>query len=156
MSPDVQVISSNGENLGILNLSDAIRKAKDEGLDLIEISPNSKPVLPGAGRNERISTGNHIGNKFSEKAKTGTGIPVNSFRKNKFKKKRPAESKIFSYKMPPSFSPSQLKKLKSELVKPSVPFVANGKPHSPFLWKQKSKISEQLLKSNKTNNSKNG
>ena len=45
MSPDVQVISSNGENLGILNLSDAIRKAKDEGLDLIEISPNSKPPV---------------------------------------------------------------------------------------------------------------
>ena len=41
-SPDVQVITSNGENLGILNLSDAIKKAKDEGLDLIEIAPNSK------------------------------------------------------------------------------------------------------------------
>ena len=45
MSPDVQVISSNGENLGILNLPDAIKKAKDEGLDLIEISPNSKPPV---------------------------------------------------------------------------------------------------------------
>ena len=45
MSPDVQVISSNGENLGILNLADAIKKAKDEGLDLIEISPNSKPPV---------------------------------------------------------------------------------------------------------------
>ena len=44
-SPDVQVISSNGENLGILNLSEAIRKAKDEGLDLIEISPNAKPPV---------------------------------------------------------------------------------------------------------------
>ena len=45
MSPDVQVISSNGENLGILNLSEAIRKAKNEGLDLIEISPNAKPPV---------------------------------------------------------------------------------------------------------------
>ena len=44
-SPDVQVITSNGENLGILNLSDAIKKAKDEGLDLIEIAPNSKPPV---------------------------------------------------------------------------------------------------------------
>ena len=45
MSSDVQVISSNGENLGVLNLNDAIRKAKNEGLDLIEISPNAKPPV---------------------------------------------------------------------------------------------------------------
>ena len=45
MSPDVQVISSNGENLGVLTLSEAIRKAKNEGLDLIEISPNVKPPV---------------------------------------------------------------------------------------------------------------
>ena len=32
-SPDVQVISSDGDNLGVLNLSDAIRKAKNEGWD---------------------------------------------------------------------------------------------------------------------------
>jgi len=44
-SPDVQVISREGENLGILNLSDAIRKAKNEGLDLIEISPNANPPV---------------------------------------------------------------------------------------------------------------
>ena len=44
-SPDVQVISSDGENLGILNTSEAIRKAKDEGLDLIEIAPNAKPPV---------------------------------------------------------------------------------------------------------------
>ena len=40
-SPDVQVISSDGENLGILSTNEAIRKAKSEGLDLIEISPNA-------------------------------------------------------------------------------------------------------------------
>ena len=45
MSPDVQVISSNGENLGVLTLSEAIRKAKNQGLDLIEISPNVKPPV---------------------------------------------------------------------------------------------------------------
>ena len=45
MSPDVQVISSDGENLGVLNLSEAIKKAKNEGLDLIEIAPNAKPPV---------------------------------------------------------------------------------------------------------------
>jgi len=44
-SPEIQVISSEGENLGILNLQDAISRAKDQGLDLIEISPNAKPPV---------------------------------------------------------------------------------------------------------------
>ena len=44
-SPDVQVISSDGENLGVWNLSEAIKKAKNEGLDLIEISPNANPPV---------------------------------------------------------------------------------------------------------------
>ena len=44
-SPDVQVIGSDGQNLGILNLNDAINRAKDIGLDLIEIAPNAKPPV---------------------------------------------------------------------------------------------------------------
>ena len=44
-SPDVQVISSDGDNLGVLTLSEAIKKAKNEGLDLIEIAPNAKPPV---------------------------------------------------------------------------------------------------------------
>ena len=44
-SPEVQVISSNGENLGVLNTNKAIAMAKEEGLDLIEIAPNAKPPV---------------------------------------------------------------------------------------------------------------
>ena len=44
-SPEVQVISSKGENLGILNTNEAISIAKEEGLDLIEISPNANPPV---------------------------------------------------------------------------------------------------------------
>ena len=44
-SNEVQVIASDGENLGILNLNEAINKAKNEGLDLIEIAPNAKPPV---------------------------------------------------------------------------------------------------------------
>ena len=44
-SSEVQVIDSGGENLGILNLNDAINRARDEGLDLIEIAPNAKPPV---------------------------------------------------------------------------------------------------------------
>ena len=42
---DVQVIGSDGNNLGTLTLNKAIQIAKDEGLDLIEISPNAKPPV---------------------------------------------------------------------------------------------------------------
>ena len=42
---DVQVIGSGGNNLGILPLNKAIEAAKNEGLDLIEISPNANPPV---------------------------------------------------------------------------------------------------------------
>ena len=44
-SPEVQVISSSGENLGILNTNEAISMAKNQGLDLIEIAPNANPPV---------------------------------------------------------------------------------------------------------------
>ena len=45
MSQEVQVISSEGKNLGILNTQEAINMAKNEGLDLIEIAQNAKPPV---------------------------------------------------------------------------------------------------------------
>ena len=44
-SQEGQVIASDGQNLGILNLNDAISRAREEALDLIEIAPNSKPPV---------------------------------------------------------------------------------------------------------------
>jgi len=44
-SPQVQVISSDGKNLGTLATQEAINIAKQEGLDLIEISPNANPPV---------------------------------------------------------------------------------------------------------------
>ena len=44
-SLDVQVINSSGENLGILPIKKAIEAAKEENLDLIEISPNANPPV---------------------------------------------------------------------------------------------------------------
>ena len=45
ISREVQVITSDGENLGVINTNDAISRAKDIGLDLIEIAPNAKPPV---------------------------------------------------------------------------------------------------------------
>ena len=44
-APQVQVIGSDGKNLGTLNTQEAINIAKKEGLDLIEISPNANPPV---------------------------------------------------------------------------------------------------------------
>ena len=41
----VQVIGSDGKNLGTLNTQEAISIARNEGLDLIEISPNASPPV---------------------------------------------------------------------------------------------------------------
>ena len=45
VSAEVQVISSDGQNLGILNTQEAMTIAKNEGLDLIEIAQNAKPPV---------------------------------------------------------------------------------------------------------------
>ncbi len=47
-SPEIQVIASDGENLGVLNTNEAISMAKNQGLDLIEIAPNANPPVPSS------------------------------------------------------------------------------------------------------------
>ena len=42
---EVRLISESGEQLGVMKLDDAINRAKDVGLDLIEVSPNAKPPV---------------------------------------------------------------------------------------------------------------
>ena len=44
-SLDVQVIGSDGGNLGVMPLKQAIELSKKEDLDLIEISPNANPPV---------------------------------------------------------------------------------------------------------------
>ncbi|MBF0280221.1 MAG: translation initiation factor IF-3 [SAR324 cluster bacterium] len=44
-APEVRVISSEGEQVGILTIEEALEMAEDEGLDLIEVSPNARPPV---------------------------------------------------------------------------------------------------------------
>lgn len=44
-SAEVRVIGPEGENFGVLALSEAIARAEEVGLDLIEISPNAVPPV---------------------------------------------------------------------------------------------------------------
>lgn len=43
--PEVRLIDSDGEQVGVIATGDAIRKAVSTGLDLVEISPNAKPPV---------------------------------------------------------------------------------------------------------------
>jgi translation initiation factor IF-3 len=42
---EVRVIDTDGTNLNVMNTSDALKKAQENNLDLIEISPNSNPPI---------------------------------------------------------------------------------------------------------------
>jgi translation initiation factor IF-3 len=43
--PEVRVIQADGTNLGIMKIQDALKLARDQGLDLIEINPKSSPPV---------------------------------------------------------------------------------------------------------------
>ncbi|MDR2643384.1 MAG: translation initiation factor IF-3 [Planctomycetaceae bacterium] len=43
--PQVRLVSADGEQLGVLNTSEALNKAKSMGLDLVEVSTDSKPPV---------------------------------------------------------------------------------------------------------------
>ncbi len=42
---ELRVITEDGQNLGVISTSDALKKAQEMGLDLIEISPNALPPV---------------------------------------------------------------------------------------------------------------
>ena len=42
---EVRLIGSDGENLGVVSLEEAIKKAREEDTDLVEISPNANPPI---------------------------------------------------------------------------------------------------------------
>jgi translation initiation factor IF-3 len=43
--PQVRLIDAEGEMIGVMSNRDALRRAQDEGLDLVEISPNASPPV---------------------------------------------------------------------------------------------------------------
>jgi len=44
-SRQVRLIDEEGENHGVVNIDDAMRRAAEAGLDLVEISPNTDPPV---------------------------------------------------------------------------------------------------------------
>ena len=43
--PQVRLIGADGEQLGIVDTSEALRRAQESDLDLVEVAPNSKPPV---------------------------------------------------------------------------------------------------------------
>ena len=43
--PEVRVIGEEGEQLGVLGIQEAIRAARDRGLDLVEVAPTAQPPV---------------------------------------------------------------------------------------------------------------
>lgn len=43
--PEIRVIGSEGEQLGVMSSDDALARAVDEGLDLVEVAPGSRPPV---------------------------------------------------------------------------------------------------------------
>ncbi|MDE2071253.1 MAG: translation initiation factor IF-3 [Patescibacteria group bacterium] len=81
---EVRVVGAEGENLGVLALSDALAKAQEIGLDLIEISPNANPPVAkimeyGKFQYEQqkkrrdIKAKSHVTETKSVQVKIGTG-----------------------------------------------------------------------------------
>jgi len=43
--PEVRVITEEGEQLGVMAVQDAIREARNRGLDLVEVAPTAQPPV---------------------------------------------------------------------------------------------------------------
>lgn len=43
--PEVRVIDDEGEQLGVMDVRDAIRQAREKGLDLVEVAPTAEPPV---------------------------------------------------------------------------------------------------------------
>ena len=44
-APRVRVVTATGDQLGVMSTRDALAKAKEIGLDLVEVAPNADPPV---------------------------------------------------------------------------------------------------------------
>jgi translation initiation factor IF-3 len=69
---EIRVISSTGENLGVLSFRDAFAMAQKEGLDLIEISPSTNSTNPPIVKIADYGKYKYEQNKKQKKSKAGS------------------------------------------------------------------------------------
>lgn len=44
-SPQVRVIAADGQQLGVMDTAEALRSAREKGLDLVEVAPSAQPPV---------------------------------------------------------------------------------------------------------------
>ncbi|MGA1047780.1 MAG: translation initiation factor IF-3, partial [Minisyncoccia bacterium] len=44
-SPEVRLVDATGKMIGVVDLTEALRQAREADLDLVEIAPDSKPPV---------------------------------------------------------------------------------------------------------------
>lgn len=44
-APQVRLVDEDGEQVGVVSITDALRRAENAGLDLLEVSPNADPPV---------------------------------------------------------------------------------------------------------------
>lgn len=83
-APELRVVGPEGENFGVLTVAEALKKADELNLDLIEISPNAKPPVAkimdygkfryDTGRKaSEMKAKSHVTETKSVQVKIGTG-----------------------------------------------------------------------------------
>ena len=71
LNEEIRCISSEGEQLGVMKTADAIAEADAQGLDLVEVSPNTNPPvckiidIGGESTRPKSKTINTIFNRIS-------------------------------------------------------------------------------------------
>lgn len=81
---ELRVIGPEGQNFGVLSLSEALKKAEEFGLDLIEISPTATPPIVKVmdfgkyqyeekKKQKQIKAKSHVTETKSVQVKIGTG-----------------------------------------------------------------------------------
>ena len=68
---ELRIIDSDGKNLGVLKLSEALKLAQAQGLDLIEISA---PSVPPVGKTMEYGKFQYTQNKKLKKVKSAGGV----------------------------------------------------------------------------------
>lgn len=80
----MRVIGAEGANFGVISLGEALRKAEEAGLDLIEISPNANPPVARVmdygkfqyeqnKKQKEVRAKSHVTETKSTQIKIGTG-----------------------------------------------------------------------------------
>lgn len=76
---ELRVIGQDGEQLGILSRSEALKAAQDAGLDLVEISPNASPPVAKV-----IDWGKYQYQKMKEAQKNRRSNKANELKQMRF------------------------------------------------------------------------